>query len=124
MPPVRGKGVEGAVMKAIRALGLIAAASAGPAAAAQPAYVGRWSHVPAVEFKSTPDATLTAGGLEGNEISCRFTRVEGGNGRWRMRMSCHGEGDMPNAVDLAVKGNVLEMKYPGDAKADRLTRCP
>ena len=28
---------------------------------------GRWSHVPAVECKSTPDATLAAGGLEGNE---------------------------------------------------------
>jgi hypothetical protein len=94
----------------------------------QPAYVGRWAYQPAW-CRNKPGATdeipirFTRQTMEGMESTCRFDRVSGAPGKWKIAVTCQVEGTAERGqIEIAVNGNTMSLKRGG--KPVELTRCP
>jgi hypothetical protein len=62
-----------------------------------PGYVGRWANEASWcrnKLGTTDEIPMifSARGVEGYEFRCRFDRVAGGGGTWRISATCFGEG--------------------------------
>ena len=112
------------------ALAVSTAAAPASANAGPPSYVGRWAAQP--EWcRNKPGNTdelpirFTARRMDGFENTCRFDRVRGGPGLWRIDATCQGEGMTERRqMELRVDGATLRLKDRGDSAATRFTRCP
>lgn len=98
------------------------------AAAQQPGYVGRWADEAAWcrnKLGTTDEIPMTfaARGVEGFEFYCDFDRVAGGNGRWNIAATCHGEGmTWKRRMNLTRDGDTLVWSERGKPSR-RLSRC-
>jgi hypothetical protein len=94
----------------------------------QPAYVGRWAYR-AGWCRNQPGTTdeipilFTRHTLEEMESTCRFDRVSGTPGKWKIAVTCQVEGITKRGqIEIAVNGNTMNLKRNGDTV--KLTRCP
>lgn len=112
-----------ALLISLLSLGLIHTA-----AAQQPAYAGRWAHEAAWcrnKLGTTDEIAMrfTARRVDGYEFYCSFDRVNGGNGRWDIAATCHGEGmTEKRRISLVRDGDVLVWSERGKPSR-RLARC-
>jgi hypothetical protein len=112
-----------ALLISLSSLGLIH-----PATAQQPAYVGRWANEAAWcrnKLGTTDEIAMrfTARRVDGFEFYCSFDRVGGGNGRWDISATCHGEGmTEKRRFSLTREGDTLIWSERGQTPR-RLSRC-
>jgi hypothetical protein len=101
-------------------------ASSAPAADTQPAYVGLWARQKSWCSDDDRRIRFTLRGTEEVESACDFDRIEGGNGRWSVRQTCHVEGSKTRSrMEISVEGDRMTLAFPDrQGSRTRVVRCP
>ncbi len=96
-----------------------------PTPGEQPGYLGLWARQKAWCADDDSRIRFTLRGTEEIESACDFDRIEGGNGRWSVRQTCHVEGTRTRSrMEISVDGDRMTLVFP-DRKGSRtrLVRC-
>lgn len=101
----------GSLALALSALAAALAAS-GPAAAADPAYVGTWAtdlaQCKVGQDRQEAPLVLRKDGYDQHETHCTFKSVDGADGDWKVKADCTVEGSAaPYDFTLTVSGDTL-----------------
>jgi hypothetical protein len=102
--------------------------SAGPAAARDPAYVGKWAKTKALcrRPSDTLDAptVIKARSYDQFETHCEFTNVANQIFRWRAKVRCQVEGAVQtDTLTMSVAGKSLTYRWAQGGRAQKLVRC-
>lgn len=91
----------------------------------QPAYVGLWARQKAWCSEDDRRIRFTLRGTEAVESTCDFDRIEGGNGRWTVRQSCHVEGTTTRSrMEISVEGDRMTLVFPDKkGRSTSVMRC-
>lgn len=95
----------------------------------QPAYGGRWAHSPSScrnkrGMGDEGPTVFTRRSMEetGLDSICRFDRVSGTSGRWKIAVTCRVEGMTERGqIEIAVNGNTMMLKR--GIRPVKLARC-
>lgn len=91
----------------------------------QPAYVGLWARQLASCADADSRIRFTRRGTEEVESTCDFDRIDGGDGRWSVRQTCHVEATKTRSrMEISVEGDRMTLLFPGKKGGPtRLVRC-
>lgn len=112
--------------KTVLPLALLCLALAGPARAADPAYVGTWASDLAQckvgQDRQEAPLVITKNGYDQHETHCRFKSAEGEDQQWKIKADCTVEGsEAPYDFTFTVSGDTLTMT--DENGSNDLLRC-
>lgn len=106
-----------ALMTLLGALSLAAV----PAAAADPAFAGKWAEDIATCKLGQDDQNapliITKGGYDQHEAHCKFKKLEGSGNEWKADAECSVEGDSQStSFTFSVSGDTLTIGEDGSTR--------